>query len=107
MTAFIRRPAARQVELVYRGQQVPICMKPGYRFRNHSSGSPSMILGDYGETLSLIAESTSKRRIFRSLHFNTNPLITANNPYYFSAAYSEARQGDALADFLCLRIRVW
>lgn len=68
-----------------------------------SSNSPSMILGSYGETLSLIAGKYIEAANIPSITISsTNPLITANNPYYFSATYSEARQGDALADFAYL-----
>ena len=68
-----------------------------------SSSSPSMILGSYGETLSLIAGKYIEAANIPSITISsTNPLITANNPYYFSATYSEARQGDALADFAYL-----
>lgn len=64
------------------------------------SGSPSVILGSYGETLTLVASDYIKATNTPAITISsTNPLITVNNPYYFSAAYTETRQGDALAAF--------
>ncbi|MBO5994022.1 MAG: ABC transporter substrate-binding protein [Firmicutes bacterium] len=61
---------------------------------------PSVVLGSYGEVLSLVvtdymvASSTPAITIT-----STNPLITTNNDFYFTASFSLARQGAALADF--------
>ncbi|MBQ6900854.1 MAG: ABC transporter substrate-binding protein [Firmicutes bacterium] len=64
------------------------------------SNSPDMVLGSYGETLTLIASDYIKASNTPAITISsTNPLITINNPYYFSATYTETRQGDALADF--------
>ena len=64
------------------------------------SGSPSVVLGSYGETLTLVASDYIKATNTPAITVSsTNPLITVNNPYYFSAAYTETRQGDALAEF--------
>lgn len=64
------------------------------------SNSPSVVLGSYGETLTLAASDFIKATNTPAITISsTNPLITVNNPYYFSAAYTETRQGDALADF--------
>ena len=64
------------------------------------SGSPSVVLGSYGETLTLAASDYIKATNTPAITISsTNPLITVNNPYYFSAAYTETRQGDALAEF--------
>lgn len=64
------------------------------------SGSPSVILGSYGETLTLVASDYIKATNTPAITISsTNPLITVNNPYYFSAAYTETRQGEALAAF--------
>ena len=64
------------------------------------SGSPSVVLGSYGETLTLVASDYIKATNTPAITISsTNPLITVNNPYYFSAAYTETRQGDALAEF--------
>ncbi len=65
-----------------------------------SANSPSVILGSYGETLTLIAGKYAKANNIPAITISsTNPLVTMNNEYYFSATYSETRQGDALADF--------
>ena len=64
------------------------------------SGSPSVVLGSYGETLTLAASDYIKATNTPAITISsTNPLITVNNPYYFSAAYTETRQGDAFAEF--------
>lgn len=64
------------------------------------SKSPSVVLGSYGETLTLIASDFIKAADTPAITISsTNPLITANNSYFFSATYTETRQGDALADF--------
>lgn len=65
-----------------------------------SANSPSVILGSYGETMTLIAGKYAKSSNIPGIAISsTNPLVTTNNEYYFSATYSETRQGDALADF--------
>ena len=64
------------------------------------SNHPSVVLGSYGETLTLIASDYIKAVDTPAITISsTNPLITSNNPYYFSATYTETHQGDALADF--------
>ena len=68
-----------------------------------ANNSPSMILGSYGEVLTLVASDYVTAASIPSITISsTNPLITTNNEYYFSATYSETRQGDALADFAYL-----
>lgn len=65
-----------------------------------SANAPSVILGSYGETMTLIAGKYAKSNNIPGIAISsTNPLVTTNNEYYFSATYSETRQGDALADF--------
>lgn len=60
----------------------------------------SVMLGSYGETITLVASDYIKMKSIPAITISsTNPLITANNSYYFSATYTEARQGDALANF--------
>ncbi len=64
------------------------------------TNSPSVILGSYGETLSLIASDYLKAAAIPGITpSSTNPLITGNNDYYFTAAFSETKQGDALAEY--------
>lgn len=65
-----------------------------------SANSPSVILGSYGETLTLIAGKYAKANNIPGIAISsTNPLVTTNNEYYFSATYTETKQGDALADY--------
>ena len=93
----------KTVELVYADNKSDMYEAEAAIQELISSSSPSMILGSYGETLSLIAGKYIEAANIPSITISsTNPLITANNPYYFSAIYSEARQGDALADFAYL-----
>ena len=93
----------KTVELVYADNKSDMYEAEAAIQELISSSSPSMILGSYGETLSLIAGKYIEAANIPSITISsTNPLITANNSYYFSAAYSEARQGDALADFAYL-----
>lgn len=62
---------------------------------------PSVILGSYGETMTLIASDASKTNEIPAIAItSTNPLITINNNYYFCATFAEEKQGDALADFV-------
>lgn len=93
----------KTVELVYADNKSDMYEAEAAIQELISSSSPSMILGSYGETLSLIAGKYIEAANIPSITISsTNPLITVNNPYYFSATYSEARQGDALADFAYL-----
>ena len=93
----------KTVELVYADNKSDMYEAEAAIQELISSNSPSMILGSYGETLSLIAGKYIEAANIPSITISsTNPLITVNNPYYFSATYSEARQGDALADFAYL-----
>ncbi len=61
---------------------------------------PDVLLGSYGETLTLFAGDYLKLHDTPGITItSTNPLITTNNSYYFTATYAESRQGIALADF--------
>jgi len=63
--------------------------------------NPSVILGSYGETMTLIASDAVKKSGIPAIAItSTNPLITINNDYYFCATFADAKQGDALADFI-------
>lgn len=62
---------------------------------------PSVILGSYGETMTLIASDAVKTSEIPAIAItSTNPLITINNNYYFCATFADEKQGDALADFV-------
>ena len=61
---------------------------------------PSVVLGSYGEVLSLVATDYMVASSTPAITItSTNPLITTNNDFYFTASFSLARQGAALADF--------
>lgn len=64
------------------------------------SQNPVIVLGSYGEVLSLtaadymVAASTPAIAIT-----STNPLITTNNDFYFTATFSASRQSAAMAEY--------
>lgn len=90
----------KDVELVYGDNKSDIYTGETVIQELISVNSPSVILGSYGETLTLIAGKYAKANNIPAITISsTNPLITTNNAFYFSATYSETRQGDALADF--------
>lgn len=62
--------------------------------------SPSVVLGSYGETLSLVASDYLKATDTPGITISsTNPLVTKNNDYYFMATFSDTKQGSALAEY--------
>ena len=61
------------------------------------SQSPSVVLGSYGEVLSLVASDYMVASSTPAITITcTNPLITTNNDFYFTASFSLAKQGAAL-----------
>ena len=62
--------------------------------------NPSIILGSYGEVLSLVASDYLVGSSTPGITVTSvNPLLTINNDFYFTASFSEARQGGALAEY--------
>lgn len=62
---------------------------------------PAIILGSYGEAITLTASSMLKNEHIPAIAItSTNPLITSNNPYYFRVAAADDMQGKALAQFV-------
>lgn len=62
---------------------------------------PAIILGSYGEAVTLTASSMLKEAKIPAISISaTNPLITANNDYYFRVATADDMQGKALAQFV-------
>lgn len=89
----------KEIELVYADNKSNMYDAEG-AIQELISVSPSVVLGSYGETLTLVASDIIKATNTPAITISgANPLITANNPYYFSAAYTETKQGDALAEF--------
>ena len=89
----------KEVELIYADNQSDMYVGETV-IQELISQSPSVILGSCGETVTLVASDYIKAANIPAITISsTNPLITANNDYYFSATFTETRQGDALADF--------
>lgn len=92
--------AGKKVELIYADNQSDMDVAETV-IQELASQKPSVILGSYGETVTLVAGDTVKANNIPAISItSTNPLITVNNPYYFCATFAEARQGDALAEFV-------
>lgn len=61
---------------------------------------PVIVIGSYGDLLTIVGGDQIKAVSIPAITPTaTNPLITANNPYYFTATFSLARQGEALAEY--------
>lgn len=61
---------------------------------------PAMVLGSYGSAFSMLAGDYFLEAGIPALTIsNTNPLVNADNPYYFRVCFVEAYQGRILADF--------
>ena len=62
---------------------------------------PMVILGSYGNVLSLAASPYIKEAKIPAIAItNTNPLVTANNEYYYRVCYVTSNQGDLLARYI-------
>ncbi|MBR5517108.1 MAG: ABC transporter substrate-binding protein [Firmicutes bacterium] len=91
----------RQVELVYADNQGDMYVAETV-IKELVAQNPAVILGSYGETVTLVAGDAVREAQIPSISLTgTNALITVNNPYYFLATFNESRQGYALADFIC------
>lgn len=90
----------KQVELIYADNQSNMHVAEN-AIQELLSQKPSVVLGSCGETVTLVASDYIKAANVPAITISaTNPLITANNEFYFSATYTETRQGDALAEFM-------
>ena len=64
------------------------------------SQNPTFIFGSYSDTLTLVASDYVVAANTPAMTITSiNPLITANNDFYFTATFSVARQGAALAEY--------
>ena len=89
----------KQVELIYADNQSNMYVAEN-AIQELLSQKPAIVLGSCGETVTLVASDYIKAANVPAITISaTNPLITANNEFYFSATYTETRQGDALADY--------
>lgn len=90
----------RKIELIYADNQGDMYVAETV-ITELVAQKPSVILGSYGETVTLVAGDAVKEAQIPAISLTgTNPLITVNNPYYFSATFSETKEGYALADFV-------
>ena len=91
----------RKIELIYADNQSDMYVAETV-IKELVAQEPAVILGSYGDTVTLVAGDFVQEAEIPSITLTgTNSLITINNPYYFSATFSEAKQGYALADFAC------
>ena len=64
------------------------------------SQNPSFVFGSYSDTLTLVASDYVVAANTPAMTITSiNPLITTNNDFYFTASFSMAKQGVALADY--------
>jgi branched-chain amino acid transport system substrate-binding protein len=72
---------------------------------NLVENKPAVVLGSYGSAFSMLAGPVFMDAKIPALTItNTNPLVNANNPYYFRVCFVEAYQGKALADFTVMHL---
>ena len=91
----------RKIELIYGDNQGDMYVAETV-IKEMVSQEPAVILGSYGDTVTLVAGDFVKEAQIPAITLtSTNNLITVNNPYYFSATFSETKQGYALANFIC------
>jgi len=95
----------KKIELVYEDTQSSI-----YTAESAAKAlidkNPTVILGSYGDTCSLVASKYIKKAQIPAITMTaTNPLITANNDYYFRVSFSEASQGHAIADYVGRKLK--
>lgn len=92
--------AGKKVELIYADNQSDMYAAET-AIEELMAQNPSVILGSYGDTVTLVAGDAVKANNVPAISISsTNPLITVNNPYYFCATFADTKQGDALADFV-------
>lgn len=90
----------RQIELLYADNQGDMYVAETV-INELIAQNPLVILGSYGDTVTLVAGDAVKEAKIPAITITaTNPLITVNNPYYFSATFSETKEGYALGDFV-------
>ena len=92
--------AGKEVELIYADNQSDMYAAET-AIQELVAQKPSVILGSYGETVTLVAGDPVKANNIPAISItSTNPLITVNNSYYFCATFADNKQGDAMADFI-------
>ena len=95
----------KNVELVYEDTQSNIYVAES-AIQDLISKKPAVILGAYGEACSLVASDYIKKAKIPAITISaTNPLITANNDYYFRTCFLDSSQGAALASYAIERLK--
>lgn len=90
----------KDIELVYADTQSSIYVAESAA-ENLAAKSPAVVLGSYGDAVSLTASRIFGKRQIPAIAITvSNPLITANNPYYFRVNFTDASQGRALAEYV-------
>lgn len=90
----------KEVELVYGDTQSSIYVAESAA-ADLIAKKPAVVLGSYGDAASLTAsQKLGKVKIPAITITATNPLITANNEYYFRMAFTDDSQGKALAEYV-------
>ena len=90
----------REIELVYGDNQGDMYVAETV-INELIAQEPLAVIGSYGETVTLVAgDAVREAKIPAITVTGTNSLLTVNNPYYFTATFSEAKEGYALADFV-------
>ena len=85
----------KEVELVYADTQSSIYVAET-AVADLIDKKPAVVLGSYGDAVSLVASRRlGEAKIPAITVPATNPLITANNEYYFRVSFTDASQGSA------------
>lgn len=95
----------KEVELIYADTQSSIYTAES-AVADLIDKEPVLVLGSYGDAVSLTAGQQFKEAGIPAISITAaNPLITANNPYYFRMTFTEANQGRALAGYTVEKLK--
>ncbi len=90
----------KKIELVYADTQSSIYAAETAA-EDLIAKQPAAVLGSYGDAVSLVAGQKFGEKGIPAISITaTNPLITANHPYYFRVSFTDASQGRALAEYV-------
>lgn len=89
----------RNIELIYADNRSNI-YDARQALQALMSQNPSFIFGSYSDTLTLVASDYVVAANTPAMTITSiNPLITANNDFYFTTSFSMAKQGAALGEY--------
>ncbi len=95
----------KSVELVYADTQSSIYVTET-AVPDLIAKKPAIVLGSYGDTVTLVASQLLGEAKIPAISITTtNPLITTNNPYYFSVSFNDASQGKAVAHYIVEKLK--